>query len=179
MPTPSRHLYLALAITAIFIGCQRSGKTTENKLNNDTDIVTKTMKDAINMKEVSGQFEVKITPTETDDSKLGLMQLDKTYRGPLEATGIGRMLTGMTDIQGSAGYVAIEKISGSLEGDKGSFLIQHSGIQQGEPKSLSIQVIPDSGTSDLTGIEGTMDINITDSGHKYVFRYSLPRHDDQ
>ncbi len=126
------------------------------------------------MQEASGQFDVNITPTETDDPQLGLMLLDKKYRGALEASAKGRMLTGMTEVQGSAGYVAIEKISGSLEGKRGTFLVQHSGIQQNESKSLIIQVIPDSGTDELTGIEGSMEIDINDSGHHYRFHYSLP-----
>lgn len=127
------------------------------------------------MKEISGQFDVEISPTESDDPQLGMMILNKTYRGSLDAKGAGRMLTGMTDVKGSAGYVAIEKVTGSLDGAKGSFIIQHFGVQQGEAKRLNIEIIPDSGTEELAGIEGNMQIDITDEGHMYRLFYRLPR----
>ena len=76
------------------------------------------------MNEVSGALEVKITPAETGDAQMGMMLLDKTYQGDLQATGTGRMLTGMTAVNGSAGYVAIERVEGTFKGAKGTFLIQ-------------------------------------------------------
>ena len=126
------------------------------------------------MNEVSGAFEVKNTPAETGDAQMGMMLLDKTYQGDLQATGTGRMLTGMTAVKGSAGYVAIERVDGTLKGAKGTFLIQHSGISAGDEKTLLIQVIPDSGTDALTGIDGTMEINVEEGKHLYHFKYSLP-----
>ena len=125
------------------------------------------------MNEVSGSLEVAITPTDTGDDQLGMMLLDKTYQGDLDATGKGRMLTGMTSVPGSAGYVAIERIAGTLRGAKGTFLIQHSGISMGKNKTLVIQVIPDSGTEDLTGITGRMEIKIEDGKHFYRFEYEM------
>ena len=126
------------------------------------------------MKEVSGSLEVRITPEDTGDDQMGMMLLDKTYHGDLQATGTGRMLTGMTAVKGSAGYVAIERLAGTLKGAKGTFLVQHSGISAGDEKTLLIQVIPDSGTDALAGIDGTMEINVENGKHSYCFKYSLP-----
>ena len=144
------------------IGCGSPPQTAEN--HKETKI----------MKEVSGSLEVRITPEDTGDDQMGMMLLDKTYHGDLQATGTGRMLTGMTALEGSAGYVAIERLDGTLEGAKGTFLVQHSGISKGDEKTLLIQVIPDSGTDDLVGIAGTMEINIDNGKHPYCFKYSLP-----
>jgi len=105
---------------------------------------------------------------------LGRHALAKTYHGALDATGIGEMLSAGTATPGSAGYVAIEKVTGALDGRKGSFYLQHSGtLDRGQP-TLSVTVIPDSGTDELTGLKGTMQIVIADGGkHSYVFEYEL------
>jgi len=105
---------------------------------------------------------------------LGRHALAKTYHGALDATGIGEMLSAGTPTPGSAGYVAIEKVTGTLDGRKGSFYLQHSGtLDRGQP-ALSVTVIPDSGTDELTGLKGTMQIVIADGGkHSYVFDYEL------
>lgn len=125
------------------------------------------------VKRASGTFEVKMTPLTTGDDVPGRMSLDKQFHGPLEATGKGEMLTAMTSVQGSAGYVAVERVTGKLDGRSGSFVLQHSGIMnRGEP-SLTITVVPDSGTGELAGIAGTMKINIADGKHSYDFEYTL------
>ncbi len=105
---------------------------------------------------------------------LGRHALAKTYHGALEAKGIGEMLSAGTATPGSAGYVAIEKVTGTLDGRKGSFYLQHSGtLSRGQP-TLSVAVIPDSGTDALTGLKGTLQIVIADGGkHSYVFDYDL------
>ncbi len=139
----------------------------------EASIHTENRQDKNIMNEVSGSFEVTITPTDTGDDQLRMMLLSKKYEGDLDATGTGRMLTGMTEIPGSAGYVAIERIDGTLKGAKGSFLIQHSGISVGEEKRLVIQVIPDSGTQELAGIVGTMEIKLEGGKHFYRFEYDL------
>ncbi len=126
------------------------------------------------MEKVSGEFDVKLIPVDTGDAQLGMMLLDKVYRGPLQGTGKGRMLTGMTSIKGSAGYVAIERIEGELLGKSGSFIIQHSGTMARGNQSLTIQVVPDSGTDGLDGLEGEMQIRIVDRKHFYDFSFSLP-----
>jgi hypothetical protein len=102
------------------------------------------------------------------------MALDKQFHGALEATSQGEMLAARTEEKGSAGYVAIERVSGSLQGCKGTFLLQHSGIMDRGEGQLSIVVIPDSGTGELHGLRGRMDIIITDGKHEYELEYTLP-----
>lgn len=123
----------------------------------------------------SGTFDVKLVPQDdkAEDALLGRMTIDKQFQGDLAATGKGQMLTGMTATKGSAGYVAIEKVSGTLNGRKGTFILQHSGtMTRGEP-GLSITVVPDSGTGELVGLTGKMTIKIEGSKHFYEFQYAL------
>ena len=124
----------------------------------------------------TGPFDVKVTPQDekSDDPLFGRMTIDKQYHGDLEGTGKGQMLTASTAVKGSAGYVAIEKVTGSLKGRTGSFALQHSGtMNQGAPH-LTITVVPDSGTGQLKGITGTMDIKIAEGKHSYDLEYTLP-----
>lgn len=126
---------------------------------------------------VSGMFVVKLTPQEQDDKSknptLGMMSIDKQYHGDLEAIGKGQMLTAMTTTKGSAGYVAIERVSGALKGRRGTFLIQHNGIMTRGAPQLTITVVPDSGTDELVGLAGRMTINIVDGKHLYDFEYTI------
>jgi hypothetical protein len=124
----------------------------------------------------TGTFEVKVTPQSDDksDASLGRMSLEKQIHGDLEATSKGQMLTAATDVKGSAGYVAIERITGTLKGRSGSFVLQHSGTMTRGAPSLTITVVPDSGTGQLAGISGTMKITIADGKHSYDFDYTLP-----
>lgn len=127
---------------------------------------------------VEGPFSVKLAPQQDENApaNLGRMTLDKTYEGPLQATAQGQMLTAMTAVKGSAGYVAVERVEGSLQGKKGGFTLQHSGTMAHGSQQLSITVVPDSGTGELEGISGEMDIRIEEGGsHFYVFRYTLPQ----
>jgi len=126
-----------------------------------------------------GSFSVEMKPqadtgAEDGNTSLGRMSLDKCYEGDLVATATGEMLTAMTATEGSAGYVAIERVSGALEGRDGSFVLQHSGTMGHGDQSLTITVVPDSGTGELTGIEGRLKIEIVDGEHFYEFAYSLP-----
>lgn len=126
----------------------------------------------------TGPFDVKMTSQSAADAPVGRFTLNKKYSGDLEGTATGEMVTGMTATKGSAGYVAIEKVSGSLAGRRGSFHLQHSGIMNRGTPALSISVIPDSGTGELTGLTGTMSIVIAaDGSHSYTFNYSLPEKD--
>lgn len=125
------------------------------------------------MNEVTGEFDVKIVPLDTGDGKMGMMSFDKQYHGDLDATGLGRMLTGMTDVKGSAAYVAIERVKGKLKGVDGTFLIHHTGVMTKGSQSLVIRVVPDSGTGGLAGIEGEMHIKITGGKHFYRLEYTL------
>lgn len=127
---------------------------------------------------VKGHFEVKMVPMtaepEVGDASVGRMNLQKTFHGDLNATGKGQMLTMMTDVKGSAGYVAMERVTGTLQGRSGSFALQHSGtMTRGEP-SLEIRIVPDSGTDQLTGITGRLLIDIVEGKHFYTLEYSLP-----
>ena len=108
-----------------------------------------------------------------DGVTLGRMSLDKRFDGDLSATGRGQMLTAMTAVQGSAGYVAIERVTGTLHGKSGSFVFQHTGRMAHGAQQLSISVVPDSGTGELTGISGTFRIQIVEGKHFYEFDYRL------
>jgi hypothetical protein len=129
------------------------------------------------MNHASGTFEVKLVPQTDDkngDASLGRMTIDKQFHGDLEGTSKGQMLTGMTEVKGSAGYVAIEKVSGTLKGRSGSFILQHTGVMNRNVPQLTITVVPDSGTGELTGLAGAFTIKIADGKHSYEFEYTLP-----
>jgi hypothetical protein len=102
------------------------------------------------------------------------MSLDKQFSGDLLATGQGEMLTAMTPTKGSAGYVAIERVTGTLHGRSGSFVFQHSGTMERGAQQLSITVVPDSGTGELAGIAGRFTLQIVEGKHLYDLAYTLP-----
>ena len=123
----------------------------------------------------SGSFEVQITPQAQDQaegSTLGRMALDKQFQGDLVGTGKGEMLTAGTDA-GSAVYVAIERVTGTLHGRAGSFVLLHNGAMTRDSQQLTIIVVPDSGTGQLVGLTGNLSINIADGKHLYEFEYTL------
>ena len=125
----------------------------------------------------SGTFDVKVVPVKEGDNAdpaMGRMLLDKQYHGPLEAKAQGQMLTAMTPVQESGAYVAVERVTGTLNGRRGSFMLQHSGTMTRGVYSLTITVVPDSGTEELTGLSGKLNITITEGKHFYDFEYSLP-----
>lgn len=125
-----------------------------------------------------GTFEVKMTPQPAQDGVgdpgIGRMALDKQFHGDLEATGKGQMLAAGTDVTGSAGYVALERVSGTLHGRRGTFALQHNGTMTRGAPQLSITVVPDSGTDELQGLAGKLAITIADGKHAYDFEYTLP-----
>lgn len=127
----------------------------------------------------SGSFEVKLNPQAQEDGvgdqSVGRMAIDKQFRGGLEAVSRGQMLAAMTDVEGSAGYVAIERVTGTLDGRNGTFALQHSGTMTRGVPQLIITVVPDSGTGELVGINGRMTIDIADGKHSYDFEYTLTR----
>ena len=125
----------------------------------------------------TGPFDVKINPLATyenaEGSPLGRLSIDKVFRGELDATSKGEMLSAGGQVKGSAGYVAIERVHGTLHGRRGSFVLQHSGrMTRGSPE-LTITVVPDTGTEELTGLAGTMNIIIEAGTHSYDFQYTL------
>ncbi len=124
----------------------------------------------------NGTFEVKLTPEPADAEApaIGRMSLHKQFHGDLEAASYGQMVAAATSVKGSAGYVAIEQVTGSLHGRSGTFVLQHSGTMMRGAPQLMVNVVPDSGTGDLAGLTGTMTITIADGEHSYDFEYSLP-----
>lgn len=127
--------------------------------------------------QVTGAFDVKVLPQPADPAAagatIGRMLLDKKYHGPLDATGKGQMLAMRTAVDGSAGYVAMELVEGKLDGRSGSFVLQHSGTMNRGAALLVLGVVPDSGTGELAGLSGKMEIIITGGKHSYRFDYSV------
>jgi len=123
-----------------------------------------------------GTFEVKLVPQADPgrDPGLGRMTIDKEFTGDLVATSQGQMLSAMSPVQGSAGYVALERVTGTLDGHPGSFVLQHTGLMNRGTPSLTIVVVPDSGTGALAGLAGTLAIVIEGKNHSYSFDYTLP-----
>jgi hypothetical protein len=124
-----------------------------------------------------GTFTVEMKPQSesgaVDGVNLGRLSLDKRFEGDLVATSKGEMLTALTPVQGSAGYVAIERVTGTLRGRTGSFVFQHSGSMNRGEQALSITVVPDSGTGELAGISGTLELQGAAGNHEYEFEYLL------
>jgi hypothetical protein len=125
----------------------------------------------------SGTFEVKMQPLGEGDvaagSSLGRMSLDKQFSGDLQAVGKGEMLAARSDIPTSAAYVAIERVTGTLHGREGSFVLVHKGVMTGQSQRLVIEVVPDTGTGELVGLSGTLGIRIEGGKHYYDFEYQL------
>ncbi len=136
-------------------------------------------KKAIMSLHATGPFDVKIDPQPPDEkgggAAIGRMLLDKHYHGDLEATSKGTMLAAGTGAKNSSGgYVALEIVTGSLKDRTGTFVLQHSATMNRGVPQLSITVVPDSGTGQLIGLAGKMNINIADGKHSYDFEYTLP-----
>ena len=128
--------------------------------------------------QATGPFEVTMVPPQpaydtVDEVALGRMTINKRFRGDLEATSVVEMLTAMTGVKGSAGYVAIERVTGTLQGRTGTFVLQHTGTMTRGEQHLTVSIVPDSGTGELRGIDGKMVINIVDGKHSYVLDYRL------
>ncbi|MGI4880139.1 MAG: DUF3224 domain-containing protein [Janthinobacterium lividum] len=122
----------------------------------------------------SGTFDVQMTPLGTADAPVAAMSLAKTFHGDLDGTSVGQMLAIRSPVAGSAGYVAMERVTATLGGRHGSFALQHSGTMDRGAPTLSVTVVPDSGSDGLAGLAGTMTIDVTGGGHRYDLRYTLP-----
>lgn len=127
--------------------------------------------------QATGTFEVKLAPqplASVDGGPLmGRLSINKTFSGDLQGTSQGEMLSAGTAVKGSAGYVAMECVTGTLQGKSGSFVLQHSGTMNRGAPQLTISVVPDSGTDELTGLSGTLTIQITDGKHLYAMDYKI------
>jgi hypothetical protein len=130
------------------------------------------------MTHAKGTFDVKVLPQGTPDTAdgiaLGRMSIDKQFHGDLEAASKGEMLTSGLESNGSAAYVAIERVIGTLNGRKGSFALMHQGTMNKVSQKLTVVVVPDSGIGELAGLSGTMTITIVEKKHFYEFSYTLP-----
>jgi hypothetical protein len=127
---------------------------------------------------ITGSFDIKLSAQTAApgiaSARLGRMTIDKQFHGELTAHSLGEMLSAAGEVKGSAGYVAIERVSGTLQGKKGSFVLMHSGSMDRGEAQLSVQVVPDSGTQELAGLTGQMGIQISNGQHFYTFDYTLP-----
>ncbi len=125
-----------------------------------------------------GLFDVKLSPQAVSEAAaqtgLGRMSIDKQFHGELQAVSSGEMLATGTAVKGSAGYVAMEQVTGVLQGRTGTFVLQHSGTMTRGVPQLAVSVVPDSGTDGLTGLAGTMAIDIVEGRHLYDLEYTLP-----
>jgi hypothetical protein len=127
----------------------------------------------------SGALDVKVTPQKPDTqiartANLGRLTIDKQFHGDLEASAKGEMLAAQSEVKGSAGYVALERVTGKLRGRAGSFVLQHSAtMKRGTPES-TVTVVPDSGTGELAGLSGSMRIQVAaDGSHSYQFEFTI------
>jgi Protein of unknown function (DUF3224) len=129
-------------------------------------------------KQANGTFDVKLNPQAPEDNvgdpTIGRFSIDKHFHGDLEATSKGQMLAAMTDVKGSAGYVAIERVTGTLHGLRGTFALQHRGVMTRGVPELGVTVVPDSGTDQLAGLTGALTIDVVEKKHFYAFNYTLP-----
>lgn len=128
--------------------------------------------------QANGTFEVSLNPESTVHSfsspaQFGRMSIDKTFSGDLTGTSLGEMLNCRSAESASAGYVAIEQFQGSLGGHTGGFVLQHYGVMTKDAQHLTLEILPDSGTEGLTGIQGSMTIDIRDGRHFYQLNYDI------
>jgi hypothetical protein len=130
-------------------------------------------RDTVVTTRATGSFQVQLAPQETAAAPLGRLSIDKQFHGDLEATSKGEMLAFRSAVDGSAGYVAMEQVTGTLHGRSGTFVLQHTGVMDRGAPGLTITVVPDSGTGELAGLSGTMNIVIEGGKHSYELDYAL------
>ena len=122
----------------------------------------------------TGKFEVSLKPVSASEEPVMRMSIDKQFHGDLEATSVGQMMAGGNEANGARVYVALETVTGSLKGRQGSFILAHRGTMSANGQALSVIIVPDSGTDELKGIAGNLDIDIRDGKHFYTIDYILP-----
>ena len=126
------------------------------------------------MLHAAGEFEVSLKPVSAADEAPMRLSIDKQFHGDLEATSIGQMMAGGNEANGARVYVALETVTGTLKGRQGSFILAHRGTMSANGQALSVIIVPDSGTDELKGIAGNLDIDIRDGKHFYTIDYILP-----
>lgn len=124
------------------------------------------------MPHATGRFDVTLTPAE-DDNPVGRRTITKQFEGDLTGTSIGQMLA-MRSATGSAAYVAMEEVQGTLAGRSGTFVLVHRGLMSAEQQTLEVAVMPGSGTGELEGLTGSMTIEVAEGEHRFGFEWSLP-----
>ncbi|WP_447901507.1 DUF3224 domain-containing protein [Stenotrophomonas sepilia] len=124
--------------------------------------------------EAHGTFEVDLRAIGGNDGPIAVMSINKTFAGDLHGSSVGQMLAFRTPVQGSAGYVAMERVTATLAGRQGGFTLQHNGLMTRGTPQLSVVVVPDSGSDGLLGLVGTLEITISEGRHDYRLLYSLP-----
>lgn len=124
--------------------------------------------------EAHGTFEVDLRPIGGNDGPIAVMSINKTFAGDLHGSSVGQMMAFRTPVQGSAGYVAMERVTATLAGRQGGFTLQHNGLMTRGRPELSVVVVPDSGSEGLLGLSGTLEITISEGRHDYRLVYSLP-----
>ena len=169
----------AACLTPLLLAALSTNAQTSVQTSAQTNPKSTPPKKAIMSLHATGPFEVKIDPQPPDEKgggpAIGRMLLDKQFHGDLEATSKGTMLAAGTGAKGSSGgYVALEIVTGTLKGRTGTFVLQHSATMNRGVPNLSVTVVPDSATGQLTGLAGKMNINITNGKHSYDFQYTLP-----
>jgi len=177
MATPLRSRFMT---GAIFAACVGAVAAVPPSVQTDAPVPNAIARKIPMTKQAKGDFDVKLAPQPlavedaSDGAKRARMSIDKQFHGDLEASSRGEMLSAMTTTQGSAGYVAIEKVDGVLHGRKGSFVLQHDATMTRGTPQLHIIVVPDSGGGELVGLTGTMKIIIAPDGkHSDAFDYAL------
>jgi Protein of unknown function (DUF3224) len=138
---------------------------------------TSPQKEAPVTNHASGPFDVNVVKQEDPggDTSIGRFTLDKRYHGDLDGTGKGQMLTASTEVKGSGAYVAIERVTATLKGREGTFALEHMGTMAQNVPQLTINIVPDSGTGQLKGLTGKMNITIAEDGkHSYDLEYTIP-----
>jgi hypothetical protein len=158
------------------LGVSSSGQAQNQAAGSGAAKLSAVAKEKFLTSHANGTFEVKVAPQAPDaegDAGVGRMFLDKQFRGDLEAISKGQMLAAMSSVPGSGGYVALERVTGTLKGRSGSFVLQHSGTMTRGAPQMTVSVVPDSGTEQLIGLAGVMTIKIADGKHSYGFDYTL------
>lgn len=165
--TPGVIACIWMSLSVAFSGYARAQSRTPSAVQKEAVVTT----------HARGTFDITMTPQSTVDTAagatLGRMSIEKQYHGDLEASGKGEMLTSRTGVAGSAAYVAIERVSGTLHGRRGTFVLQHTGTMTRGTQQLTIAVVPDSGTDQLVGLAGTLVITIANGRHSYDFEYTI------
>lgn len=126
------------------------------------------------MLHATGEFEVSLKPVSAADEAPMRMSIDKQFHGDLEATSVGQMMAGGNEANGARVYVALETVTGTLKGRQGSFILAHRGTMSANGQALSVIIVPDSGTDQLKGFAGSLDIDIREGKHFYTIDYTLP-----